>query len=263
MNNLKSKILESVKKNNLTMIPRWKFVVYSVTGIVGLVFAFLLAIFVISLILFVLSRYGFMYMPFFGVMATLRALSAIPIVLLLCAVLLLVLIEIISRYYTFSFRRPLAVTLLSITSLAVVVSYIVSETSAHDYLRSYAREHQMHIIERMYERPIPFKSDNGIDIVRGGVIASTPTSTTLELFDGDTVVAYSTTTDDGGKVFIPHIGDDVMVFGTFSGGQFIVVELRPVPKTPFGGRMHHDSHMMNREGIHQNYIRNSQGGMMK
>ena len=58
MTNLKTKILDTVEKNNIRMIPKWKFVLFSVLGVIGIVFVFLLAVFSFSLVLFVLSKYG-------------------------------------------------------------------------------------------------------------------------------------------------------------------------------------------------------------
>lgn len=118
---IKHTILDTLNTKNLKMIPRWRFVSYSILGVLGMIFIFLAAVFVFSLMLFVLSRYGFMYMPFFGFMATVKALSAIPLLLLFATIVLLVLIEIISRQYTIAFKRPLVVTLLSITSFAAEI----------------------------------------------------------------------------------------------------------------------------------------------
>ena len=135
MTNLKTKILDTVEKNNIRMIPKWKFVLFSVLGVIGIVFVFLLAVFSFSLVLFVLSKYGVMHMPFYGLMTALYALNAIPVLLLLVTIVLLIIIELISQQYSFSFRRPLMVTLLVVTSLAVLVSFAVSQTSMHEYVR--------------------------------------------------------------------------------------------------------------------------------
>ena len=237
MTNIKTKILESVHKNNVTMIPRWKFVLYSSVGIFGIGFTFLVTVFVLSLILFLLSRYGFMYLPFFGFMATMHALQAIPLVLLICTIVLLVLIEVMSRYYSFSFRRPLAVTLLLLTSGVTIVSFIISETPVHEYIRGYAKDHHMDMFARMYDRPLPFDETGAHDVLRGEVIASGSTSTTLRLFDGVTVIAYASTTLVR-PLAMPDVGDDVVVFGRITGDDFEMVDVLPAPHSPFGGPMH-------------------------
>ncbi len=234
MNNLKTKILETVQKNNIKMIPKWKFVLYSSLTVVGAFFMFLVLIFVVSLIFFVLSRYGFMDMPFFGFMQTLHALGAIPFALFFCTIVLLVLIEIIARMYTFTFRRPLAVTLLGITFLVTVSSYIVSQTSVHEYVRDYIKSHHLDVLSRAYDRPTPPARINGMDVIRGEVILTSATSATLVLFNGEKIIAYATTSN--GTTTIPRapkVGDDVVMLGTFIDNRFEVVRIRPAHRGPF------------------------------
>lgn len=250
MTNIKTKILESVTKNKVTMIPKWKFVAYSSLGIFGIIFTVLLTIFVLSFILFLLSRYGFMYLPFFGFMATMHALEAIPLVLLMCTVALLVLIEVLSRYYSFSFRRPLVVTLLLVTTGVAVISFIISETSMHEYVREYAKDHKIERVSRMYDRPLPLRGNGMTDVMRGEVIALGATSTTLKLFNGMTVEVYASTTAPK-AFFAPKIGDDVVVFGAIVGSVFEMVDMRPAPRTLFGGPLHRGSgnQMMKGQGF--------------
>lgn len=238
MNNLKTKILETVKKNNIKMIPKWKFVLYSSLRIIGAIFTFLVLVFVVSLIFFVLSRYGFMDMPFFGFMQALHALGAIPFFLFFCTIILLVLIEIIARMYTFTFRRPLMVTLLGITFLVTSCSYIVSQTSAHEYVRDYIKSHHLDMLSRAYDRPAPPNKINGMDVVRGEVVHTSATSATLILFNGEKIVAYATTSMGTTTMpQAPKIGEDVVMLGTFVGDDFEIIRIRPSHRGPFGQEM--------------------------
>lgn len=235
MNNLKSKILETVQKNNIKMIPKWKFVLYSALGVIGIWFVFLVLVFVVSLIFFVLSRYGFMDMPFFGFMQTLHALGAIPFALFFSAVLLLIIVEVIARTYTFTFKRPLAVTLLSITFLVTIISYGISQTSAHEYVRDYMKSHQLDMLSRAYDRPTPQTKINGMDVLRGEVQSVTATSAVLRLFNGETVMVYATTSGGISTMpKVPSIGEDVVMIGTFIGDHFEVIRTRPAHRGPFG-----------------------------
>lgn len=237
MTNLKIKILESVQKNNLKMIPKWKFLLYSSLGVIGLAFTFMLMVFVFSLILFLLSRYGFMYLPLFNFMASIHALAAIPLVLLVCTIALLILIEVISRHYSFSFRRPLAVTLLFSTSCATIISFIVSETPMHEYIRDYMEDHNIKVVSRIYERPMPFRGNGMQDVLRGEVVEVYATGTKIRLFNGMLVTVYASTTLEK-KLLMPEVGDDIVAFGKVYNGTFELVGIRPAPRTPFGGEMH-------------------------
>lgn len=221
------------------MIPKWRLALYSFVAVIVIVFLFLLAIFSLSFIFFVLSRYGFMYLPMFGFMTTLHMLQAIPLLLLLCTVALLLMIEIISRKSSLSFRRPLAITLLFITSCAVVLSFIVSMTPMHEYLHDYAKEHNIPIMFKAYKRPLPIRDAKEITILRGNVVTLSTSSLRVRLFDGTEVDAYTQST---GTVLVPsQVGSDVLLFGTFVDGAFVIMDTKHSPIMPFEGkrkRMH-------------------------
>jgi hypothetical protein len=243
MNNLKSKILETVQKNNIKMIPKWKFVLYSALGIAGVWFTFLVLVFVVSLILFVLSRYGFMDMPFFGFMQTLHALGAIPFALFLAAIILLIVMEIISRMYTFTFRKPLSVTLLGITLVVAFSSYIVSQTPVHEYVRDYMKSHHLDMLSRAYDRPSPPYKVQGMDVLRGEVVFTTATSATVVLFNGERIIAYATTSNGTTTMpRAPRIGEDIVILGTFLNDKFEIIRIRPAHRGPFNTPVtrHHD-----------------------
>jgi hypothetical protein len=234
MTELKTKILHIVSKENIKMIPKWKFVLYSGLGILGIIFAFLLAVFTGSLILFVLSKYGFLDMSFFEFIGTLHALKAIPTLLLIFTVLLLILIEVISRSYTLSFRRPLGITLLAITSVTVVISFLISKTDMHETIRDYAKSHRFDMMSKAYDRPRDFRREDGVTVVRGLVIQTSTTSATVKLFNGDVFLVEGTTTGKGFNK--PEVGSDVIVFGTFNGEKFEVKNMRVAAPASLRGK---------------------------
>lgn len=234
MTDLKTKILKKVEEGKVAMIPRWKFVLYSALGIFGFIFAFLALIFVVSLVLFVLSRYGFMYMPLFGFMATLHALKAIPLTLAFVTAILAILVELLARNYAFSFKTPVLTTLGAMLFLALVVAYLLSETTFHDQVRDYLRRNRIDMMSKMYDRPMPPMQHDGYDVLRGEVEEVATSSFIIKLFDGDVVTVVSTTT-------IPEFikeDTDVTVLGNFSGSHFELSQILPSPRPPFGGRHH-------------------------
>lgn len=230
MTTIKTKILETVEKNNIRMIPKWKFALYSFVGIVGLFFIFFFTVFTFSLVLFVLSQYGITHMPFFGFIAALHALNTIPLLLSLTAILLLVLIEVISQKYTFIFRRPLAITLLLTTSLAIFISFLISQTPMHEYVRDYTRTHRMGMMSKAYDRPLPFKNIQGMTAIRGVVVETSTSTTLLKLFDGVLFRAFASTT---GAFVPPEIGTDIVILGNFLEERFEIYEIREASQLPF------------------------------
>ncbi len=261
MKNIKTTILETLQKDTLHMIPKWKFVLYSSLGIIGLIFTFLLTVFIVSLILFVLSRYGLLHMPFFEFMGALQALTVIPIVLLLVAVILLVLLEVCSRYYSFSFTLPLSVTLLILMCVVAGSSYLVSQTQVHDYARDYADRNHLNMMVQAYDRPVPFKKINGLDVLRGEVVATSTDSVTIEMLNGTAIVAYGTSSDTVANFVPPLLDTDIIILGNFIQGRFIITNMRSAGDMPFGKykRTHHyiqgmgGKSMMNTTPQHMQY----------
>lgn len=242
MTTVKNKILHIVENNNIRMIPRWKFVLYSSFGIIGLIFSFLLLLFIVSLILFILSRYGFMYLPLFGFGAALHVLTGVPLILGVVGLVLVVFIEILSRHYAFSFRKPLITTLGCIIILSLSIGFIVSLTPLHRTMHAYARAHHIDRFGDMYKRP-PLRKDDARAILRGEVISTTTDSLTLSLFNNESRVVYATAT--GQSFSSLHTGDDVVIFGVMSNGRFDVMRVRSSPHMPFEERERMKFHDMN------------------
>lgn len=234
MTDLKDKIIQTLSSGEIKMIPKWRLVLYSLAAILSVLFLFLIVVFSFSFIFFVLSRYGFMYLPMFGFMTTLHMLSAIPLLLLLCTVALLFIIELISRRYAFSFRKPLIITLLVITSSAVLLSFLVSITPMHEYMRDYAREHNITLVSKAYKRPIPLDDRREMTVLRGTVITASSSFVTVRLFDGVEVIAYASTTL--GALVLPVENTDVLLFGNFVNGNFEITEIKNAPRIPFEKR---------------------------
>lgn len=230
MTTIKSTILEFVEKNNITMIPRWKIILYSLLGIGGLFFTFLALVFMVSLIVFVLSKYGFIYMPLFGMGALTESLQALPLLLFICTLALICLVEILARRYAFSFRKPVLITLLGVTLIATFIGFLVALSPLHTEVRSYARDHKIGFVLRQYDRPGP----RDATMLRGVVIATTSGAVTIQLFNDATTTVYASTTRE--QIMLPALGDDVIVFGRMVGGTFEAVGIRQAPRLPFEGR---------------------------
>lgn len=231
MTTIKNKILDIVESKKITMIPRWKFVLYSLLALSTLCFSFLLLLFVVSLVMFLFARYGFMYLPMFGFEATLHAITGIPVMLSLFGLLLALLTEVISRQFSFSFRKPLLVTLCSIVGAALVVGYFVSITPLHTMMRGYAKERHFERFNRLYEHPPHDEWHEGRAVLRGEVIATSTGSLTLSLFNSMVRMVYATGTGDSFEKV--ELGDDVIVFGIIHNDRFEVIKLRSSPEMLF------------------------------
>lgn len=234
MKNIKNKILDIVENKNLEMIPRWKFFLLTSLAVFGLIFSFLLLLFVISLILFILLKYGFMYLPLFGFGAISHMVTGIPVILAASGLLLVVIVELLSKHFAFSFKKPVMTTLLLIIVSAFVIGFAITLTPFHRVMHGYVRNNHMDGFTRMYERTSSEGGRQGMAVLRGEVVSTTTDTLTLSLFGDALSMVYATS---AGEQFTSlGIGDDIVVFGIMSNGRFEVLQIREAPLLPFEKR---------------------------
>ena len=235
MTDIKTNILQFVEKNKISMIPRWKFVLYSLLGITLTVFAFVVLTFFGSMIIFILSKYGFLYLPLFGLGGIMHGIRAVPFVLFILTVILIVIVEILVHKYAFSFRKPVITTLLTLTLSAIVFSSLLTLTPMHSQLRNYARMHSVDFISHEYDRPLPIKELGNITVLRGLVVSTTTDEVTIKLFDETTQIVYASTSIKDNN--LPDIEEDVVVLGHMVDDKFEAIKIRDADDFPFGEYM--------------------------
>ena len=108
----------------------------------------------------------------------------------------------------------------------------------HEYVHGYAKDHNIEMMRRVYDRPLPFRPlSGGRDVLRGEVIEVTASGTTLRLFDGTTITAYASSSLNS-SVTLPEVGDTVVIFGVFdSETHFSIEKIRQMGDGGMGGMM--------------------------
>ncbi len=235
MTDIKTNILQFVEKNKISMIPRWKFILYSLLGMTLTVLAFVVLTFFGSMIIFILSKYGFIYLPLFGLGGIMHGIRAVPFVLFILTVVLIVIVEILVHKYAFSFRKPVITTLLTLTLSAIVFSSLLTLTPIHSQLRNYARMHSVDFISREYDRPLPIKEIGSMTVLRGTIVSTTTDEVTIKLFDETTQIVYASTSIKDNN--LPDIEEDVVVLGHMVDDKFEAIKIRDADNFPFGEYM--------------------------
>jgi len=235
MTNIKTNILQFVEKNKISMIPRWKFVLYSLLGVTLAIFAFVVLTFFGSMIIFVLAKHGFLYLPLFGLGEIMHGILAIPLTLFILTIVLITIVEILVHKYSFSFRKPVIVTLLTLTLLSLVFSFLLTLTPMHGGIRRYAEENHMGFISREYNRPIPLKEFGNMTVLRGMIISTSSDEVIIKTFDNTMEVVYASTSIKENP--LPEVGEDVVIFGSIIGDKFEAIQIRDADIFPFGEYM--------------------------
>lgn len=239
MTELKHNILETIEKKGVKMIPKWHFALYSGLGVFGIIFFLLTFIYVTSLGMFLLSAYGFIYLPLFGMGPMVHGLTALPKSLLFIGLICLLFIELLSRQYRFSFKRPIIVTILGLIAFSWIVGFIINMTTFHTAMRDFGRKSMPKAMYSMYERPMPFKKESGKTVLKGVVLSTSSESFILSSFDkGTTSVLLSEKRED---ITLPFVGEEVVVFGEVKEGVMTAEDIRS-PRKPFTKRGRHHSY---------------------
>lgn len=140
---LKTRVLDRIKHDNLAMQPRWRFVLHSVTVAIGVMFALITLLFIMSFVIFMLRVSGVWFAPSFGVRGFQPFFWSLPWLLLLVAVGFAALLEFSLRSYAVAYRRPLVVTGLVVIVLSAGGGLMIAQTQLHHALLRQAEEQHL------------------------------------------------------------------------------------------------------------------------
>jgi hypothetical protein len=131
-NDLKNKILESIKRGEVKMRPRWHFVLRSTLFALGCILVFLATLYISSFIIFALHKNGIWFASVLGAQGLRVLLSSLPWVLILLAVLFIALLEFLVKKSSFGYRRPLLYSALVVIFVTVLGGSLIASTTLHD-----------------------------------------------------------------------------------------------------------------------------------
>jgi len=229
---IKERVLEKIKSNRIKMRPRFYFVLKTVLLAVGFFVAGALVLFLISFISFHLRASGVWYLPSFGFRGLGIYLRLMPWFLILAGLILILILEILAKRFSFVWRRPIIYSLLTIILIALIGGFIIERTPFHQGLFFQARQGKLPFAGPVYRS---FGMPRFHDVQRGVVEEVIENGFKIRTFDyqlltvvlaeetqfpfgkeiekGDTVVVMGEREDDTVRAFGVRKIDDQ--FGTF------------------------------------------------
>lgn len=139
-NDIQQKIDEMIISGELSMTPKWHFMIRGVLYALGFILIFLISVLFISILLFK-SR----TLPPHTAYELLSSIETLPYIILSLAMLLLVSIYMIKSDYSFIYKRPAAISLGLILIFILSLAYIADIMTLHDKVE-----------RRMHFRPMPY-----------------------------------------------------------------------------------------------------------
>jgi len=132
------------------MRSRKYFVLKSVLIILSVFLIALFILYLTSLILFVLRASGAWYFYGLGFYGLKTSFILLPWLLIIIAVVLLVILEILVKHFSFSYHRPIFYSILGIVILTLLGSFIIDKTQFHSCLFQKAQEEHLPIMGNFY-----------------------------------------------------------------------------------------------------------------
>lgn len=208
---VRSEVLHKIHRDEVKQRSRSYHVLKTIVIVVGILFVFLLSVFIISFVVFLVRVNGATILPSFGIRGIGLFFASLPWLLILLAVAFIFCIELLSRRFSVSYKRPLLYTILGIVFVVAVLGFVFGRIGIHERLSSVSQKHDIPFAGEMYKKP-------GMKHPRGSVIG-----TVLERIDNgfliETQKGETLEVHVSSKTHSPH-GD---VFESFTQGDKIII----------------------------------------
>jgi hypothetical protein len=213
MNNIREIILERIKQGEVAMRPRWQFVLLTVLWALGILITFLSTVYLLSFVLFVLSRTGLIFAPQFGWQGFVFFILASPWLLLSLVALFGFVLYLLIKHFSFSYRRSWLYSFVGIVLLVSVASALMHQIALHERLENFAGRHNIPAMSPFYQQGAGM-APNGLVI--GRIVELKDDGLVLVSLQGDTVIVLIKP-----ETKLPPrqlaVDDDVLVVGKFKG----------------------------------------------
>jgi hypothetical protein len=224
---ISKEVIAEIEARGIKMMPRSYFIFKSFM-FVGLIFLLsLFTLYIGSLIVFVLRANEIMYFQGMGFHALMPILRSFPWYLVSLAIVLIIVVEIVSKRFQFVYRKPLLYSLIVIILFTVAGSYLIERSSVHQHLFMMAQREELPVVGRMYRNLGNLDIENAYF---GKVIEKEGEDWIMELENGERVSLEINRQTKGRRIYLEaEEGDSVLVIGEMKDGSIDVQAFRRVP----------------------------------
>jgi hypothetical protein len=205
-----NEVLEKIKSGKIKMRPKFYFVLKTILIVAAVFVLAILIIFLISFIKFHMRASGIWYLPDFGFRGWGTYLGLLPWFLILAGLILILILEILAKRFSFVWKRPVVYSLLAIVLIVAIGGFIVEKTPLHPTLLLKARQQKLPFAGPMYRG---FGMPMLHDVQRGVVEETLENGFKIRTFDDRllTVILKEETQFPFGKEI--EKGDTIVVMG--------------------------------------------------
>ncbi|MFA7286693.1 MAG: hypothetical protein WC052_03490 [Patescibacteria group bacterium] len=227
-------VLERIHNKDVSMRPRWHFLIRGILFVTMVLFGFAVVIFVGSLAMFIMRMNGTFFMPAFGAPGFGILFWSFPWLVAGFAGLVLLALVYLVKHFQFAYRQPLVYSAVVLFILFLVGSFLFDRVRLHRTFADQALRRHVPFAEPFY-RSLDTRETPRVNV--GTVAEWTDDGFTMTLRNGDdvrVVVTRQTRLPSGLDL---KMGDVVIVLGNHNNGIIMADGLRPVDGEQFRGRM--------------------------
>jgi len=227
-NLITKKVVSKIEKGELRMKSRAYFIAKSFLIIGLLILFFLLLLYFGSLIIFVLRVNDILLFHGIGFYAIRNILLSFPWYLVFLIFALILLIDVIGRKFRFVYRKPFIVSLLTISIIVIISSFLIEKSSLHYSFFRLAEQERLLVAGRMYRN----LGNLDINDAYFGIILEKENDFWKMEIDGGEKVNLKITERTRGKRVYSQIeeGEKVLVIGEIEEGVIDVISFKGIEK---------------------------------
>lgn len=216
MNDIKNAILEKIQRGEVSMRPRWHFVLHTAFLVVGALIAAVLSIYLASFILYALMKSGLVFAPQFGAHGFMFFVASTPWILIGLVGVFLGILYLLVTKFSWSYRQPLIYSLIGVVLLVIAASSFIQYMEFHSRVRDYAERNGVPGIVPFFERLEHMAGRHPEGVTQGTITETIERGFMLESDKGQFEVIVSDGTRHAPDMTFAE-GTEVFVFGEVEG----------------------------------------------
>jgi hypothetical protein len=227
MNNFKQNILSKIKTGEVDMKPRWHFVLKSLLFILGIITVTLVAVYLLSFILFALRQNGVGFAPLYGFRGISIFIMSSPWLLIASTGAFISILYILISRYSFSYQKPLVYSMIGVVLLALLSSLLIQQTGMHRHLQQFSERNNVPVFTPLYKG---VDRDHPENVTVGTITEMTDEGFIIESDQGDklNIIITEATKQRPGSTYA--VDQNVFIFGERTGDTITSFGVRPTPK---------------------------------
>jgi cellulose synthase/poly-beta-1,6-N-acetylglucosamine synthase-like glycosyltransferase len=135
MNEIKNKIIERIKTENIRMKPRWHFVLQGALLFFSVMVLLLILIYLFSFLILFVNSESFIKMPLHEVRDYINLTESLPWIIILFSVIGFIIVETLVNKFEFAHRKPFLYSFILILIIIVMFGYIFGNKKYHMPIR--------------------------------------------------------------------------------------------------------------------------------